>query len=233
MQRIVLVQTARIEAGWLDGDLEGAMREARNGLEAALRDETVAYIGHFAFWLSLIGGPGMLPPGLPILPVPFDHAPADDPLGASEAYAQRGCPYEAALCLVASDDVALVQRALGELELLGATPAAAVASRRLKELGGRPTRRGPRAATRANPGLLTGREIEVLQLVADGLRNSDIAERLYISAHTAGHHVSSILAKLDARSRSEAVAKGAGLGIVHRAANGEIPHENSEVPPAM
>lgn len=61
---------------------------------------------------------------------------------------------------------------------------------------------------------LTPREIEVLAAMADGASNKMIARRLGISFHTAKFHVASILAKLDADSRTEAVAQGARLGLV-------------------
>ena len=73
--------------------------------------------------------------------------------------------------------------------------------------------RGPRPATRENPAQLTSRELEVLALVADGLRNADIAERLFLSPKTVAHHVSAILRKLGARSRGEAGALAGQLGL--------------------
>jgi DNA-binding NarL/FixJ family response regulator len=61
---------------------------------------------------------------------------------------------------------------------------------------------------------LTPRELEVLAAMADGASNKAIARRLGISFHTAKFHVAAILAKLDADSRTEAVAKAAQLGLV-------------------
>ncbi|OGN89462.1 MAG: hypothetical protein A2158_02335 [Chloroflexi bacterium RBG_13_46_14] len=61
---------------------------------------------------------------------------------------------------------------------------------------------------------LTPREIEVLQLVAQGMTNKAIALRLSISEHTAKFHVNSILGKLSAHSRAEAVTIGTRLGLV-------------------
>lgn len=61
---------------------------------------------------------------------------------------------------------------------------------------------------------LTGREREVLQLMAQGLANKQIAARLAISLHTVKFHVASILAKLGAASRTEAVSIGARQGQV-------------------
>ena len=63
-------------------------------------------------------------------------------------------------------------------------------------------------------GALTARETEVLQLVALGLSNDQIASRLYISPRTASVHVSRILAKLGVSSRSEAAAVAFRHGLV-------------------
>lgn len=61
---------------------------------------------------------------------------------------------------------------------------------------------------------LTPRELEVLRHLADGLANKGVAARLGISEHTVKFHVNSLLAKLQARSRTEAVAKALRLGLV-------------------
>ena len=63
-------------------------------------------------------------------------------------------------------------------------------------------------------GELTAREIEVLRLLAEGAANKEIAYRLGISDHTAKFHISSILAKVGAASRTEAVTLGIRMGLI-------------------
>jgi DNA-binding NarL/FixJ family response regulator len=63
--------------------------------------------------------------------------------------------------------------------------------------------------------VLTPREIEVLRLLADGASNKIIAHKLGISDHTAKFHVTSILSKLNAGSRTEAVTLGVRMGLVY------------------
>lgn len=71
----------------------------------------------------------------------------------------------------------------------------------------------PRAAD--GEGALTARELEVLALMAEGASNKVIARRLGISVHTAKFHVGSLLDKLDAIGRTDAVAHAARLGVIH------------------
>ena len=76
--------------------------------------------------------------------------------------------------------------------------------------------RAPSVPRAAGPSTqpLTRREIEVLGMLAEGLANKNIAARLGISEHTVKTHVASILTKLDAFSRAEAVAIGARQGLI-------------------
>lgn len=74
--------------------------------------------------------------------------------------------------------------------------------------------RGPRPQSPESPEL-TRREMEVLRLVAEGQSNKEIAFNLDISDHTVKFHVNSILTKLNARSRTEAVTHAARLGLLY------------------
>ena len=63
---------------------------------------------------------------------------------------------------------------------------------------------------------MTARELEVLLLVAEGLRNGQIAEKLVVSVKTVDHHVAASLRKLGVRTRVEAVAEARRLGLLDR-----------------
>jgi DNA-binding NarL/FixJ family response regulator len=89
------------------------------------------------------------------------------------------------------------------------------ATRRLIEAFVQQQRADPAPAARlALPGSLTSRELEILALIAGGLTNTEIAARLFISPLTCKSHVSRILAKLDARDRTQLVVIAYESGLV-------------------
>ena len=89
----------------------------------------------------------------------------------------------------------------------------------MRAAGVRGLPRGARASTQINPHQLTLRELEVLGLLCEGLKNSEIAERLCRSVRTVDHHVAAVFVKLDVASRSEAVATALQGGLAQRAAS--------------
>ena len=99
------------------------------------------------------------------------------------------------------DDTAALRRALVAFERLGARP-----------------------ATRTNPFGLTAREAEIAGLIAGGLRNAEIAAKLFLSAKTVEHHISAILAKLGVRSRAEAAREAARLGLIDQSGGSDAPN---------
>ena len=96
--------------------------------------------------------------------------------------------------------------------------------RRLRELGARDVPQRPTGHRReANPAALTGREIEVLRLLAEGLRNAEIAERLFLSPRTVDNHVSAILRKLHASRRGHAAQQPPRLGPARKTGSADPP----------
>ncbi|MGH2531132.1 MAG: ATP-binding protein [Thermomicrobiales bacterium] len=211
LQRLAPVRAARAEAAWQAGDRDRVLAEARETLDLVVRHQHPWLLGELAAWLWRVGALDTAPPGTI---EPFALQIAGDWSGAAARWRALGCPYEAALALVESDDQAAMRSAHAELTGLGAEPAAAIVARRLRELGARGIPRGPRPATRAHPAQLTSREAEILTLIAQGRRNADIAARLYLSPRTVAHHVTAILAKLGVESRTEAAHEAVRLGLI-------------------
>ncbi len=130
---------------------------------------------------------------------------------ALDAFDRLDLPYEAARThrLLASafgdvrraNAVAEARAALNVFDTLGASTDADESAAYLRKLGVHAARHGPRAAA-----VLSPREEEVLTLLARGLSNREIAERLFLAPKTVEHHVRSVLSKLGLTNRTEAAA---------------------------
>jgi DNA-binding CsgD family transcriptional regulator/tetratricopeptide (TPR) repeat protein len=208
-QSIYPTAAARAEVAWLEGDRQGVCDATNEALALACADSW--FVGELACWRWRAGLRDELPAEL--VAEPYRLSIAGEWRRAAERWREIGCPYEAALALADADDDGALRQAFDELSALGGRPAAAIVARRLRERGVRGMPRGPRARTRENPAGLTAREVEVLALMAEGLRNAQIADRLVVSQKTVDHHVSAILRKLDVRTRGEASAKAARLWL--------------------
>lgn len=178
MQRIGPVTMARAEAAWLRGEWQSEMEELRDALALAEQIGGTVERHDLELWLWRLGGRDDAPPLRP----------------------PTGDPYDDALTLSDRGDVESLQAAIAILEQLGDGSLVHTLRQKLRALGVR----GPRDSTRANPAGLTAREVEIVALLDEGLRNADIALRLHLSPKTVDHHVSSVLAKLGVRTRGEA-----------------------------
>ncbi|MBT2499159.1 helix-turn-helix transcriptional regulator [Agromyces sp. ISL-38] len=192
------LHAALVDAALASGNVALAETSGQFVAEVAGTTATVlhrAQRDHAAGKLALAAGDAAATALLRSATLAFAEAGAALPAcRARLALARSLAPHDRGLAVTEARSVLLA------LDRMGATAEADQAAAFLRELGVR-GRTGPR-----HVGLLSNREREVLALVADGLSNAEIGQRLFISTKTAGHHVSSILAKLGVRSRTEAVA---------------------------
>jgi len=203
-------RAVRAELLWLSGKPELAAAEARAAYDQAAGLIDPWRAGSLAIWLSRLEGQPEFPAGLP---EPYALEMAGDRQRAAQAWERLGRPYDAALVWVMSADEAGLRSAVKTLDDLGARATAAVARRRMKDLGMTAIPRGPRRATRADPAGLTAREREVLALLTEGLPDREISQRLFISERTVHHHVSAVLAKIGVSSRTAAAREATRMGI--------------------
>jgi DNA-binding CsgD family transcriptional regulator/tetratricopeptide (TPR) repeat protein len=222
VQRIAPLVSALAEAAWLRGDMAGcvAALDRLRGLPGAGVNAWEA--GEFATWRRRAGDATQVLPAHAA--VPWRLELDGDPAAAAQAWLRLGAPNEAALALIHavlrgppdSTDAGLRQ-ALDICQRIGASAAEAAVQRVAQQRGlstvvGRPQRATTRARAAANA--LSAREGQVLDLLAQGMNNTQIAARLGVALRTAEHHVSAVLHKLSAGDRAEAVAIARARGLL-------------------
>jgi len=196
LQRMVPAVTALLEYEWLTGKTVIEPADMEQTLERLQLYGIDAEKKELAFWLKKAGRP--------LLPCKEMTA----------AWWQNlGCPYEQALVLFDGNDDDK-RKAIAMVQDLGAGAVYEKMKQEMKTSGMKNIPRGIRNSTRSNIAFLTEREMEIIQLLKEGLQNKEIAARLHISAKTVDHHISSILFKLDAGSRSKAVTQAVRMGIL-------------------
>ena len=202
LQNLDPAAAALAEYMWLIGDRDpGRIAQLQATLERGGRSGFVWPSGALAFWMWKLG---LLPTTPPRLFPMYRSIIEGEATAAARQWQARGCPYEYGLALM-EGDIAARKQAVRMFEDLGAT---ATAGRVRAELAAEGVRlpRGPGQVTRAHPAGLTARQAEVLELLAQGCSNADVAERLFVSLRTVENHVAAILMKLDAPTRHAAVA---------------------------
>jgi DNA-binding CsgD family transcriptional regulator len=215
LQRSVYIAMIAAESAWLESPMPtAASDEARSLLRevyALAEERNSRWVAQdSALWLYMLGESVA---GTGRFPSPFREHCEGRWHEAAAGWRALGRPYEEAMALSGGDDAAQRQ-ALEIFDRLGAVPAAARLRRQMRAGGARAVPRGPIAVTRANSAGLTRRQVQVLGLVDEGLSNTEIASRLCISAKTAEHHVSAIMARLDAPTRQKAAAAARNRGLL-------------------
>jgi DNA-binding CsgD family transcriptional regulator len=203
MQRLSGVALVAADEGWIAGDRERIAREVQPVYDLANARRDLWMKGELALWLWRAGAFAKPPTDIA---EPYALEISGNWRGAAQAWQALGCPYEQANALASGGGEQEQLEALTILERLGATAAAGALRRRMREQGMRRIPRGSRTSTRTNTHGLTKREAEIFELLAQGLRNSAIAKRLFVTTKTVDHHVSAIFTKLGVSSRAEAIA---------------------------
>ena len=209
LQRTGPVGAIRSEAALLRGDVDEAVAIALPLYAEAARLAEASLTAELACRLVEAGHDVPVPGG----DHPFAIQAAGRVKEAAAAWERAGAPYHHAAALAESPDEVDLLRALTILDGLDARPLARIVRARLRERGARTIPRGPATETRRNPHGLTDRQLDVLVLLAEGLTNAAIADRLVVSVRTVDSHVAAVLEKLGVSSRQEARDRAAELGL--------------------
>ncbi len=212
MIRMLPAACALAERTWLTGVPDARLHRFDGLLETAPVTGLEWARGELLTWSHRLGahppgaGDGVAEPYAQLLDGRFDAAAA--------AFERLSTPYDAALALLDAGTAASTRRALDVFDRLGADAVAAKVRADLRAAGAAAVPGPRRATTLGNPAGLTTRQIDVLRLLADGLTNAELAERLFLSVKTVDHHVSAILTKLDVTKRRDAVRRARETGIL-------------------
>ncbi|HEV2515308.1 MAG TPA: LuxR C-terminal-related transcriptional regulator [Devosia sp.] len=213
-QRIFPVRIALAEAAWLKEDLDAARQQLTALTTIDLTGLRAWDLGELAAWWRRSLMPSDVPARLGELPAPWALELAGQPARAAAEWTRLGLPYEAGIAsmqVAGADAGAALGQAIATFETIEARQAAALARRLAQRLGLAEempkSRRGPYATSRQHPLGLTQSEHQVLQLIADGKSNKDIARHLSRSPRTIEHQVSAVLGKFSAANRIEVMLR--------------------------
>jgi DNA-binding CsgD family transcriptional regulator/tetratricopeptide (TPR) repeat protein len=200
---------ALAEYMWLTGDEEPEwLQRCDELLAAGLEVGNPWPSGAFAFWMWKLGRLDGIPDGSADF---YMGIPKGRITETATFWEDRGIGYEQALALMHGDQAQRFE-ALRLADDLGADALSA----RIREglvADGLRVPRGRSRSTRSHGAGLTARQAEVLALLAEGMTNTEIADRLFLSPKTVENHVAAVLVKLEAPNRVAAVDEARRLGI--------------------
>ena len=213
-QNITPVRLAMIEEAYVRGDLD----LCRSRIEQVVGEGTRGFDpwerGELAVWCKRTGLGDLFPCAVADMAAPRASEINGDCRFAADQWLKLGLPYEAALSLThqtGQQAETSLHEAISMLDEIGAKPASLLARKRAEAQGIviplPKMRRGPYGIAKHHPLGLTSREVQILEMISKGLANADIAKTLNRSQRTIEHHVSSVLAKLNAQNRMDVVLR--------------------------
>jgi DNA-binding CsgD family transcriptional regulator/tetratricopeptide (TPR) repeat protein len=207
LHHIAPAAAALAEHAELTGEWDAAVPPLRTTRALARRLRIPQVADEAGYWLCRAGDldPGEL--GADDGADPYVLRATGDWRAAAGRWEQLGYSFERAAALADADDEEVLLAVVTLADDLGAAPLAARVRRRLRAQGKKGVPRGPQPATRANPAGLTARQLDVLELIGEGLTDAEIAHRLVLSVKTVNHHVAAVLAKLGVDNRRDAARR--------------------------
>lgn len=210
LQRIIPSLTAILEYEWLTGKTIIKTEALQRTIDMIEQSMSSFESNEFAFWLLKARKQHL---SLKEIDEGYEVSSVTKAQKAAAFWERAGCAYTQALALfMASDDDK--RKAITLVHELGANAVYEKMKLEMRCSGIKSIPRGINKATQSNPAFLTGRELEVLYLLKEGLQNKEIAASLFIAAKTVDHHISSILFKLDVNSRNKAVTEAVRQEII-------------------
>jgi DNA-binding CsgD family transcriptional regulator len=209
LQSIIPAIVSSLEYEWIT---------AKNILEKKVLDDVINMVyemgniytnSEFAYWLAKTGKQVIQ---LREIYEGYDMSNLAKAHKAAALWKQLCCPYEEALALFEGNETDK-KLAIEVMHNLGADAVYEKMKFKMRASGIKSIPRGMRQSTKSNPANLTTRELDILQLLKEGLQNKEIGERLFISPKTVDHHISSIFFKLDVNSRTKAVQEAARMRL--------------------
>lgn len=211
LQRIIPVLSAFLEYEWITGQQFIEKEALENTIRMMDKMGNTNENSQFAYWLFKARGQQVA------LKESFEGYPIGNTKEmvqkAAATWEKAGCPYERALALFEGTDEDK-RTAITIVQGLGANMVYEKMKMEMRTSGIKSIPRGIRKSTQSNAALLTSRELDVLQLLKEGMQNKEIAGKLFISAKTVDHHISAILFKLDVSSRNKAVQEAIRMEII-------------------
>lgn len=209
-QRIIPVMIALLEYEWLTEKTIITKEELEICYDLVQKVDNISLNSEIYFWLQKARAVEI---SLPELYEPYQLLKERKIKKATDFWQKTGCPFEKAFALFGGNEEDK-KSALVLFQQLGAVAVSEKIKMEMRAGGIKNIPRGLRESTRTNPAQLTNRELDVLRLLQKGNQNKEIAGALFISPKTADHHISSILFKLDVKSRSKAITEAVRLGIL-------------------